>query len=188
MDGSVKQQIIISGVGGQGILFITRLLAEAAIKKELPVLTSETHGMAQRGGTVVSHFKVGNFSSPLIRPKQADGLLALKKENILQYRTYLRDEAWVVVNSKEALSLQNGMSAFAVDADGLSRKIGNPRAINLLVMGFAMARLSQTAADGPKIFCNLEDIKSIVAERLADNQKMLTASLHALEAGYHQAL
>ena len=188
MDGSVKQQIIISGVGGQGILFITRLLAEAAIKKGLPVLTSETHGMAQRGGTVVSHFKVGNFSSPLIRPKQADGLLALKKENILQYRAYLRDDAWAVVNSKEALSSQNGLSAFAVDADSLSRKIGNPRAINLVVMGFAMARLSQTAADGPKMFCNLEDIKSIVAERLADNQKMLKASLHALEAGYQQAL
>ena len=188
MDGSVKHQIIISGVGGQGILFITRLLAEAAIKKELPVLTSETHGMAQRGGTVVSHFKVGNFSSPLIRPKQADGLLALKKENLMQYRTYLRGGAWVVVNSKKALSSQNGPSAFAVDADGLSRKIGNPRAVNLVVMGFAMARLSKMVADGHKMFCNLEDIKSIVAERLAGNQKMLKTSLHALEAGYQQTL
>lgn len=188
MDGSVKQQIIISGVGGQGILFITRLLAEAAIKKGLPVLTSETHGMAQRGGTVVSHLKVGNFSSPLIRPKQADGLLALKKENIMQYRAYLRDEAWAVVNSKEALSSQNGLSAFAVDADDLSRKTGNPRAVNLVVMGFAMARLSKTAADGHKIFCDLEDIKSIVAERLADNRKVLKTSLHALEAGYQQPL
>jgi indolepyruvate ferredoxin oxidoreductase, beta subunit len=188
MDGSVKQQIIISGVGGQGILFITRLLAEAAIKKELPVLTSETHGMAQRGGTVVSHFKVGEFSSPLIRPKQADGLLALKKENIMQYRAYLRDDAWAVVNSNEALSSQNGMGAFAVDADGLSRQIGNPRAVNLLVMGFAMARLSKTVAGRPKMFCNIEDIKSIVAERLAGNQKLSKASLHALEVGYQHPL
>jgi indolepyruvate ferredoxin oxidoreductase beta subunit len=75
-----------------------------------------------------------------------------------------------------------------VDADSLSRKIGNPRAINLVVMGFAMARLSEMATDGYKMFCNLEDIKSIVAERLAGNRKMLETSLHALEAGYQQVL
>ena len=49
MTGSIQQQVIISGVGGQGVLFVTRLLAEAAINKGLPVFTSETHGMAQRG-------------------------------------------------------------------------------------------------------------------------------------------
>jgi indolepyruvate ferredoxin oxidoreductase beta subunit len=63
MSKMVRQQILISGVGGQGVLFITILLAEAAINKGLPVFTSETHGMAQRGGTVVSHLKVGNFSA-----------------------------------------------------------------------------------------------------------------------------
>ena len=52
--------------------FVTRLLAEAAIAKGLAVLSSETHGMAQRGGTVLSHLKVGDFSSPLIRPGHAD--------------------------------------------------------------------------------------------------------------------
>ena len=61
MNKSIQQQIIVSGVGGQGVLFITRLMAEAAIKKGLSVLTSETHGMAQRGGTVLSHIKAGNF-------------------------------------------------------------------------------------------------------------------------------
>jgi indolepyruvate ferredoxin oxidoreductase beta subunit len=55
MGETIMQQIIISGVGGQGVLFVTRLLAEAAIKKGLAVFTSETHGMAQRGGTVLSH-------------------------------------------------------------------------------------------------------------------------------------
>ncbi|MDH3344895.1 MAG: 2-oxoacid:acceptor oxidoreductase family protein, partial [Desulfobacteraceae bacterium] len=48
----MRQQIVISGVGGQGVLFVTRLLAEAAIMKGFSVFTSETHGMAQRGGTV----------------------------------------------------------------------------------------------------------------------------------------
>ena len=59
-----RQQILVSGVGGQGVLFVSRLLAEAAIGKGLSVLTSEIHGMAQRGGTVVSHLKVGGLPGP----------------------------------------------------------------------------------------------------------------------------
>ena len=86
---SETQQILISGVGGQGILFITRLMAEAAIYKGLPVLTAETHGMAQRGGIVMSHLKVGGFSSPLIRPGKADMLLLLHEENLEGHLYYL---------------------------------------------------------------------------------------------------
>jgi len=62
MNASVKQQVIISGVGGQGVLFVTRLLAEAAINKGLPVFTSETHGMAQRGGTVL-FYRISKWGS-----------------------------------------------------------------------------------------------------------------------------
>ncbi|MEE4609050.1 MAG: 2-oxoacid:acceptor oxidoreductase family protein [Desulfobacteraceae bacterium] len=82
MNETIRQQIVISGLGGQGVLFVTRLLAEAAIDARLPVFTSETHGMAQRGGTVVSHLKIGAYASPLIRPGQADGLICLKAENV----------------------------------------------------------------------------------------------------------
>ena len=60
MNNSIRQQIVISGVGGQGVLFVTRLLAEAAILKGFSVFTSETHGMAQRGGTVSADLK--NFA------------------------------------------------------------------------------------------------------------------------------
>src|SRR6266567_1527824 len=86
----ISQQLIISGVGGQGILFITRILAETAIAKGLPVLTSETHGMAQRGGIVISHLKIGEFSSPLVRPGHADGLIVLKPGNVRLHRTFLK--------------------------------------------------------------------------------------------------
>ena len=95
----MRQQIVISGVGGQGVIFVTRLLAEAAIEKGFSVFTSETHGMAQRGGTVLSHLKVGRFASPLIRPYKADGLLALKAESLVQHGSYLESDAWAVVNS-----------------------------------------------------------------------------------------
>ena len=65
MDQTINQQIIISGVGGQGVLFVTRLLAEAAINKGLAVFSSETHGMAQRGGTVLSHLEGGGLLESL---------------------------------------------------------------------------------------------------------------------------
>ncbi len=64
MNNSIQQQVVISGVGGQGVFFVTRLLAEAAIDKGLAVFISETHGMAERGGTVLSHLKVGGFPVP----------------------------------------------------------------------------------------------------------------------------
>ena len=68
----MKQQIIVSGLGGQGALTLTRLLAEAAAAMGLSVITSETHGMAQRGGTVISMIKVGPFRGPLIPAGEAD--------------------------------------------------------------------------------------------------------------------
>jgi len=94
MAKSIRQQILISGIGGQGVLFVTRLLAEAAIARGLPVFTCETHGMAQRGGTVVSHLKVGEFYSPLIRAGQADGMLVLKSENLAQHGVFLKPSGW----------------------------------------------------------------------------------------------
>lgn len=97
---ATRQQILVSGVGGQGVLFITRLLADAAIACGHPVLTSETHGMAQRGGIVVSHLKVGAFESPLIRAGGADGLVALKEENLSAHRRFLSPSGWAVVSAK----------------------------------------------------------------------------------------
>ncbi len=176
----MKQQIIISGVGGQGILFITDLLAQAAIDKGLPVLTSETHGMAQRGGTVVSHLKVGNFSSPLIRPGRADGLLALKTENVEQYQFFLQSGAWIVVNGSAEIGSQKNLSVFTVNGDVLSQQIRNPRAVNLIVLGFALA------AEQKELFCSLEEIKNVLAKRLSKNKDMLDTSLQAVEAGFHE--
>jgi indolepyruvate ferredoxin oxidoreductase beta subunit len=186
-DLSIKQQIVISGVGGQGVLFITGLLAHAAIEKGLPVLTSETHGMAQRGGTVVSHLKVGEFSSPLIRPGRADGLLALKAENVAQYGSYLRPDAWVVVNSAEEIKPEGSRLAFCVDADDLSQQINNPRALNLLVLGFALGRMSALTAEQKKMFCTLDEIKTVLAEKLPANKALLDASIKVLETGCAKA-
>ena len=187
MSKTIRQQILISGVGGQGVLFITSLLAEAAISKGLPVFTSETHGMAQRGGTVVSHFKVGDFSSPLIRPFQADGLLVLKDENIAQHGSFLRPDGWAVVNNSKDMKINNQMIASAVDADRLAQEIKNPRSLNLIVLGLALARAGRRGKKRINLFCSMADVKKVLKKRFGDRPKITAASITALETGY-QAL
>ena len=184
MTGTIRQQVIISGVGGQGVLFVTRLLAEAAINKGLPVFTSETHGMAQRGGTVLSHFKVGDFSSPLIRPLQADILVLLKAENLEQHSSFLKPDGWAVSNGTDDQKNDLQTVVRTIDADALAQEIENPKAVNLIVLGYALAAAEKTAAHGKQLFCSIEDIKTVLKNRFGKNEKMLEASLKALEAGY----
>jgi len=184
MTEATRQQVIISGVGGQGVLFVTRLLAEAAINKGLPVFTSETHGMAQRGGTVLSHLKVGDFSSPLIRPLQADILILLKAENLKQHESFLKSGGWAVSNGTGNLDNGSSPAVETVDADALAQKIENAKAVNLIVLGFALATAEKAAADD-QLFCSVDDIKDVLKNRFGKNQKMLGASLNALEAGYN---
>jgi indolepyruvate ferredoxin oxidoreductase beta subunit len=184
MKDSVNQQIVISGVGGQGVLFITRLLAEAAIIKGISVFTSETHGMAQRGGTVLSHLKVGNFSSPLIRPGNANGLLALKPDSLARHGYFLKPGgAWVAINSRETVPAESEFSAYTIDADKLAQHIHNPKSVNLILLGFALAMVSDIT--GNNLFCNLEDIKMVLHQRLAKKKQMLNDALKALETGFN---
>jgi len=185
MTSSIQQQVIISGVGGQGVLFVTRLLAEAAINKGLPVFTSETHGMAQRGGTVLSHLKVGNFSSPLIRPHQVDILILLKVENLKQHGPFLKSGGWAVSNGMDGFEADSQTAVWTVDADAMAQEIENPKAVNLIVLGFALATAEKAAADGKQLFCSAEDIKDVLKNRFGKNQSLLSASLKALEAGYN---
>ncbi|MDL2330139.1 2-oxoacid:acceptor oxidoreductase family protein [Desulfosarcina sp. OttesenSCG-928-A07] len=176
-------QLVISGVGGQGVLFITRLLAEAAISKDLPVHTSETHGMAQRGGTVVSHLKVGSFASPLITPGRADGLMALKAETFFQYSPYLLPSGWAAVNSPSPMEPFANAEAVVIDADRLATEAGQPKSVNLMVLGFflAMAEKKQAASH---FFCTEKNIRTILENRLQKkNPQLLESFLSALEIG-----
>lgn len=171
-----RQQLIISGVGGQGILFVTRLLAETAIAAGMPVLTSETHGMAQRGGVVISHLKAGSFESPLVRPGRADGLLALHAGTLGQHLPFLRPGGWLAVNAPVPPEVA-GVEVFSVDASKLALETGAPRGVNLILLGFALARLKE------RLFCNLDEATAALKAGLKDNKKLLTASLAALETG-----
>lgn len=174
----MNQQLIISGVGGQGVLFVTRLLAEAAISHGMPVLTSETHGMAQRGGVVVSHLKVGAFTSPLVRPGRADLLLLLTGENLLLHRHFLKPGGVVVVNGKTVPPAAAELDALVVDAYGVARELANPQGVNLILLGFALE-----VAGRKGLFCSPPDISAVLERRLAEKEGLLASSLRALEAG-----
>ncbi len=177
---TINQQIIISGVGGQGVLFVTRLLAEAAMMKGCPVLTSETHGMAQRGGTVVSHLKVGDFSSPLIRPFSADGLLALKPESLSLHAGFVKPGGWAVVNSSQPLQEPGELMVTLVDADILARSIGNLKSVNLIMLGAALSKLSGTK----DLFCKLADILAALNTHVSGAPSKLDKFTAAIDAGY----
>jgi indolepyruvate ferredoxin oxidoreductase beta subunit len=178
----VREQILVSGVGGQGVLFVTRLLADAAIGKGARVLTSETHGMAQRGGVVVSHLKIGDFASPLIRAGRADGLLVLKEENLSAHFRFLRPGGWAVANSKPGPGKAFPFPVHAVDADGIAAAGGNPQGANLVLLGFALARLARDAGGG-KTFCTAEEMRETIARRFGGSGALLAVSLGALDLG-----
>ncbi len=177
---TIKQQIIISGVGGQGVLFVTRLLAEAAMMKGYPVLTSETHGMAQRGGTVVSHLKIGDFSSPLIRPFSADGLLALKPESLFQHGDFVKPGGWAIVNSSQPLQQFDELMIAPVDADNLARVTGNLKSVNLIMLGAALSKLSASK----DLFCTLADIHAVLNTQISGASTKLEKMTAAIDAGY----
>jgi indolepyruvate ferredoxin oxidoreductase beta subunit len=177
----MRLQVVLSGVGGQGILFLSRLLAEAAIAGGFPVLTSETHGMAQRGGVVVSHLKVGGFESPLVRTGRADLLLVLKEENVALHRAFLAEGGALVVNAAAPIDAGPSVRVHAVDADALALSAGAPHAVNLVIFGFALARIGGGTAGG--FFCEAGEIRAALSRRQGAGGSRFAVSLSALDLG-----
>ncbi len=164
----MKQQIIVSGLGGQGALTLTRLLAEAASAAGLEVITSETHGMAQRGGTVISMIKVGPFKGPLIPAGEADVGLFLHRDNLAVHRFYLKPDAAVFVNSSTPGDYPK------VDARGLAKQQGLPPvSANLILLGYAAGKGG--------LFCNPEIVEKVIKEKTPARYQEL--NLKAFRAG-----
>jgi indolepyruvate ferredoxin oxidoreductase beta subunit len=140
----MRQRIVISGRGGQGVLTLTRVVAEAAVAAGHEVITTETHGMAQRGGSVLSTVKVGAFHGPLVAPGEAEVGLFLHADNLPVHGHFLRPGGSTVVNAKKR------PQADAVDADGLATFAGQPRAANLALLGYAAG--TGVLFAGPEVF------------------------------------
>jgi indolepyruvate ferredoxin oxidoreductase, beta subunit len=164
----LKQQIIVSGLGGQGALTLTRLLAEAAGAMGLAVITSETHGMAQRGGTVISMIKAGPFRGPLIPGGEADLGLFLHLKNLAVHRYYMRPGGAMFVNAGTPGDY------LSVDARLLAAAHSLPSvAANLILLGFAAGRGGLFA--GPDLLAEM--IAAKTPERFRE------ASLKAFQVG-----
>jgi len=164
-------QIIICGRGGQGILFLTRLLDGVALNLGQNVISSETHGMAMRGGSVVSYVKIGNFNSPLIRSGQGDVLLALSESELPLNRHLLKKEGGqIYVNSPET-------KRNAIDASGQAVALGSLVVANLVLLGFAC---------GHNAFpLKFETIKQVLIQM--SPKRVLENNTNALKAGYDSA-
>lgn len=139
-------QAVVAGVGGQGVLFVTRVLAGAARLKTSRVLISEVHGMAQRGGSVVSHLKAGPFFSPLVSPGQAQTLFSLEAGEAVRNLPFLEPGGSLIVNAPDGgyLSAQaraaikkHGVESLVVDATGLAQEAGAPKAANVVLLAAA---------------------------------------------------
>ncbi len=147
----MKQQIIVSGLGGQGALTLTRLLAEAAFAAHFPVLTSETHGMAQRGGTVISMIKVGPFRGSLILAGAADVGLFLTLKNLAVHGFYLKPDAARFVNS------DTPGDYWHLDARTMAQQLGAPVVANLILLGYAVGQGA--------LFCDPQLMEKVITDK-----------------------
>lgn len=139
-------RILLAGIGGQGVLFAHQLLAAAAVTLGLDVTGAETHGMSQRGGSVVSHLKIGNGQAPLIRQSTADFVLAFDAAEAYRNLPFVRPGGTLVVNCARPdfpeaqvsdLLTRLGISLHVLDADGVATKLGRASAANVALLGLA---------------------------------------------------
>jgi len=126
-------EMILCGRGGQGIVFLTRQIGQIATAKGLNVVSSETHGMAVRGGSINSHLRIGSFFSPLIRQGHADFLVSLDSSETRNNRHFLKPGGIVVENS----SLPSAPPVYRVDAASLAKEVGRVQMENVVMLGFA---------------------------------------------------
>jgi indolepyruvate ferredoxin oxidoreductase, beta subunit len=173
-------RLIVAGLGGQGVIFLTRLLAQAALTTGRSLLVSETHGMSQRGGAVISHLRLGGGAAPLIRRGTADLLLALEVNEAVRNLPFLRPGAVALVNSANGLPpaladvvRQLELQIFCLPGDRLAAEAGASRTLNVLMAGFAAAQPVLTLS-----LAQLQEALSVIGRR---NQ---AANLQALEMGY----
>jgi indolepyruvate ferredoxin oxidoreductase beta subunit len=147
-------QMIISGVGGQGVLLLTRVFSEVALKEGHPIIGSEDHGMSQRGGSVITHMKIGDFDSPLVKKGNADILFSLEKNEAYKTLHYLKpssngdDGGLCLINAVntdfmnpeiKAYLKERGIEVYIFGADQLAREMGSVQSVNIVMIGFASA-------------------------------------------------
>ena len=164
----MNMQIAITGRGGQGVLFLTRILSECALEMGLEGIASETHGMAMRGGSVISTLKVGSYRGPLIGSGRADAMLVLDPGSYDTFAHLLSPRGVAFLNTAASNAHPH------IDATGLAAKMGSPLMSNLVLLGFALGY--------DNLFCTFSRVEELTGK--ISPPRFKEANLRALKLGY----
>ena len=148
----MKSDIILSGVGGQGIVSIAATIAMAALDSNLNIKQSEVHGMSQRGGAVYSHLRISDtdISSDLIPMGKADIIISVEPMESLRYLPWLKEDGWLVTNATPFINIpdypdlktlyseiEKFPNHILINADEIARQVKSPRSSNIVMLGAA---------------------------------------------------
>ena len=187
----MKRDIILAGVGGQGILSIATVIGDAALNEGLYLKQAEVHGMSQRGGDVQSNLRLSSdpIYSDLIPLQGADIIISLEPMEALRYLPYLKPDGWIVTSSKPFVNIPNYpdiedviaqvkavKNHVLVDVEELAKQAGAPaQAANMVLLGAAIPMLD---IDYDKIIAGVQRIFSRKGEAI------VASNVAAIEAGF----
>ena len=188
----MKRDIILAGVGGQGILSIATVIGEAALKEGLFLKQAEVHGMSQRGGDVQSNLRLSDepIASDLIDKGGADIIISLEPMEALRYVEYLKPEGWIVTNEVPLVNIPNYPDIDTVlshirahknhvllNCEALAKEAGAPaQAANMVLLGAAIPMLG---IEHDKMIAGIQRVFA----RKGD--AVVNSNIAAVEAGYH---
>ena len=189
----MKNDIILAGVGGQGILSIAAIIGYAAVNSGLHLKQAEVHGMSQRGGAVQSHLRISDkeIFSDLIPAGSAKMILSIEPMESLRYLPYLSREGWLITNTTPFKNIPNYPDEEAVmqeitalpqhialDADTMAKELGSTRSANMVMLG----------AGSPFIDLPFEKLQEGIRFIFGrKGEKIVEVNLNALEAGRKSA-
>ena len=163
------KNIMIVGVGGQGTLLTSRILGGLMADNGYDVKISEVHGMAQRGGSVVTYVRYGDkVAEPIVEEGQADVLIAFERLEAKRYAHFLKEDGVLIVNDERIdpmpvvtgaaqypeniiEDLSKELTVYSIDAMAEAKKLGNPRVFNLVVLGMAARHMDFTEDQWKKV-------------------------------------
>ena len=185
----MKRDIILSGVGGQGILSIAAVIGEAVRAEQLEIKQAEVHGMSQRGGDVQTNLRISSekINSDLIALGRADAIISLEPMEALRYTPYLKENGWIVTSSLPFINIPNYPEEEAVkaeiakmhnvltlDVQEIAKQAGSLRSTNMVLLGAASNILGMDIKD-------LEDGITRIFSR--KGEKIVEANIKAFRAG-----
>lgn len=181
--------IILAGVGGQGILSIATIIGNTAVKQGLYLKQAEVHGMSQRGGDVQSHLRLSDkeIASDLIPTGKADIIISVEPMEALRYLPMLKPQGWVITNTNPFINIPNYPEEsilmkrieqlphkIAINADKIAKDLGSTRSSNMVILGAA----------APFLQLNYKDIEQTVTDTfLRKGQEVVDVNIACLKAG-----